>query len=177
MVVFTLPTFHFSNFVLNFLIFDQKCAHRLLKVLFVPNDKLLFRMEPLVTELNNLSRWQSLIAFSDVSLVVFKFWNFQTQLMSFCFLQFFSLTAIMSLSNLCRGNVQNAWMYAATLYYETWKTRTSCLAIPTTLMHYALFLQNLRAASRTCWIFHGTFWRNSNLFPNLFIEYSTKANW
>ena len=60
--------------------------------------------------------------------------------MSFCFQQFFSLTTIMSLSNLCRGNIQNALLYVAKLCFETWKTQTFCLAKPTTIMLYALFL-------------------------------------
>ena len=56
-----------------------------------------------------------------------KFWSFQTQLMLF-FFAIFSLTTIMSSSNLCRGNIQNALLYASKLCYETWKTETFCLA-------------------------------------------------
>ena len=55
MIVVTIATFHFSNFDLEVMIFDQKYAHGLLKVLFVLNDKHLFHMKPLVSELNKLS--------------------------------------------------------------------------------------------------------------------------
>ena len=65
------------------------------------------------------------------------------------FLAIFSLTTIMSLSSLCRGNIQNALLYVAKLCFETWKTQIFCLAKPTILMHYGVILQNFPGVSRT----------------------------
>ena len=90
MVVVTLPTFHFSNFVLNFLFFDEKCGHRLLIVLFVPNDKPLFHMKPLVSELNKLSDDNVLLLSAMFHKLGLVFGIFKRNCCRFVFSNFFS---------------------------------------------------------------------------------------